>query len=188
MVQPLEGFLVSVNSPTYGLAPPLPSPLPLRICLQGSTSRGFAPAMSIRQARLSFCVTPSVPNDGIGMLTDCPSPTAFALGLGPTNPPRMTLAAEPSDLRRQRFSLCSRYSSQHSLFQSLHRSSPSGFAVMERSSTKSPSAERLAPIAFECDWRLALGDTPTSAVSVRRFSPVIFSAQEHLTSELLRTL
>ena len=136
MVQPLEGFLVSVNSPTYGLAPPLPSPLPLRICLQGSTSRGFAPAMSIRQARLSFCVTPSVPNDGIGMLTDCPSPTAFALGLGPTNPPRMTLAAEPSDLRRQRFSLCSRYSSQHSLFQSLHRSSPSGFAVMERSSTK----------------------------------------------------
>ena len=135
MVQPLEGFLVSVNSPTCGLAAPLTPRLKLRICLQLSTPWRFAPPMSNGEARLSFCVTPSVPNDGIGMLTDCPSPTAFALGLGPTNPPRMTLAAEPSDLRRQRFSLCSRYSSQHSHFQSLHRSSPSGFTVMERSST-----------------------------------------------------
>ena len=73
---------------------------------------------------------------GIGISTDCPSPTAFALGLGPTNPPRMTLAAEPSDLRRQGFSPCSRYSSQHSHFQSLQSSSPSTFSAMERSSTK----------------------------------------------------
>ena len=149
------------------LTAPLTPQLNLRICLQVSSSRRFAPAMSNRQARLSFCVSPSVLNDGIGMLTDCPSPTAFALGLGPTNPPRMTLAAEPSDLRRQRFSLCSRYSSQHSHFQSLQQSSPSAFSAMERSSTK---------------------QFPVSVVSVARLSPVIFSAQEHLTSELLRTL
>ncbi len=170
MVRPLEGFLVSVNSPTCGLAAPLTPRLGIRICLYPSAPRRLAPPMSNGEARLSFCVSPSVPTDGIGMLTDCPSPTAFALGLGPTNPPRMTLAAEPSDLRRQRFSLCSRYSSQHSLFLLLHRSSPSGFSAQERSSTI-PSVLQLE-----------------SAVSVRRFSPVIFSAQEHLTSELLRTL
>lgn len=137
MLHPLEDFLVSVNSPTYGLAPPLTVPLNLRICLQVSSSYCFAPAMSNGQARLSFCVSPSVPTDGIGMLTDCPSPTTCVLGLGPTNPPRMTLAAEPSDLRRQGFSPCSRYSSQHSLFLLLHRSSPSGFHAQERSSTNS---------------------------------------------------
>src|SRR5438477_9872588 len=91
--------------------------------------------MSNGQARLSFCVSPSVLSDGIGMLTDCPSPTTFVLGLGPTNPPRMTLAAEPSDLRRQGFSPCSRYSSQHSHLLSLQSSSPSTFAARQRSST-----------------------------------------------------
>ena len=171
MVQPLEGFLVSVNSSTCGFAAPLTPQLNRRICLSVSTSWRFAPGMSNSQARLSFCVTPSVPKDGIGMLTDCPSPTTFVLGLGPTNPPRMTLAAEPSDLRRQRFSLCSRYSSQHSHLLSLQWSSPSIFTAKQRSST-----------ITECF------STPQSAVSVGRLSPVIFSAQEHLTSELLRTL
>ena len=170
MVQPLEGFLVSVNSATCGLAAPLTVSLNGRIYLPISTSYCFAPGMSNSQARLSFCVTPSVPKDGIGMLTDCPSPTAFALGLGPTNPPRMTLAAEPSDLRRQGFSPCSRYSSQHSHLLSLQSSSPSTFSAKQRSSTITS--------VFQLE----------SAVSVGRLSPVIFSAQDHLTSELLRTL
>ena len=161
-----------MNSPISGLnGTTITPPLNRRICLPVSTPCCFAPAMSNGQARLSFCVSPSVLPDGIGMLTDCPSPTTFVLGLGPTNPPRMTLAAEPSDLRRQGFSPCSRYSSQHSHFQSLQQSSPSAFNVMERSSTILPTIGWLK-----------------SAVSVGRLSPVIFSAQEHLTSELLRTL
>src|SRR5258708_17104027 len=108
--------------------------------------------MSNGQARLSFCVSPSVLSDGIGMLTDCPSPTTFVLGLGPTNPPRMTLAAEPSDLRPQRFSLCSRYSSQHSLLLSLQLSSPSTFAPKLLSSTLFPTRS-LAPL---CPFRWTL--------------------------------
>ena len=89
----------------------------------------LAPTLSCWPAELSPCVTPSVLTSGIGMLTDCPSPTARALGLGPTNPTRMTLASEPLDIRRGGFSPPLRYSSQHSHFGSLHPSSPSGFVV-----------------------------------------------------------
>ena len=53
---------------------------------------------------------------GTGILTRCPSPTALALGLGPTNPTRINLASETSDLRRMCFSHISRYSCQHSHF------------------------------------------------------------------------
>ena len=76
----------------------------------------LAPTMSIRQAELSDCVTPSLPFRGTGIFTGCPSPTARALGLGPTNPTRITLASEPLDFRRRRFSRRFRYSSQHSHF------------------------------------------------------------------------
>ena len=107
-------------------APPT-APLKPRICLGLSSPCGLAPPMSNGEARLSPCVTPSVCVRGIGMLTDCPSPTARALGLGPTNPTRMTLASEPSDLRRRRCSRRFRYSSQHSHFWPLQRSSPSAF-------------------------------------------------------------
>jgi hypothetical protein len=145
--------------------------------------------MSIGQARLSFCVSPSVLIYGIGMLTDCPSPTAFALGLGPTNPPRMTLAAEPSDLRRWGFSPHSRYSSQHSHLSSLQQSSPSAFSARQRSSTKGRSLGHsdIQSACRVCNAQMTQSPIP-SVVSVARFSPVIFSAQEHLTSELLRTL
>src|SRR5919199_2437110 len=40
---------------------------------------------------------------GNGISTVCPSPTPFGLGLGPTNPPRMNLAAETSAIRWGRF-------------------------------------------------------------------------------------
>jgi hypothetical protein len=74
------------------------------------------PTMSNRQAELSDCVTPSLPFRGTGIFTGYPSPTALALGLGPTNPTRITLASEPLDFRRRRFSRRFRYSSQHSHF------------------------------------------------------------------------
>ena len=57
---------------------------------------------------------------GTGILTRCPSPTALALGLGPTNPTRINLASETSDLWRTWFSHVSRYSCQHSHFWTLH--------------------------------------------------------------------
>ena len=41
---------------------------------------------------------------GAGILTSCPSPTPCGLGLGPPNPPRMTLPEEPSGFRWADFS------------------------------------------------------------------------------------
>jgi hypothetical protein len=64
---------------------------------------------------------------GTGMLTCCPSPTTFVLGLGPTNPTRTNLPSETLGLRRTRFSRVSRYSCRHSLFRSLQQSSRSAF-------------------------------------------------------------
>ena len=72
---------------------------------------------------------------GIGISTDCPSPTAFALGLGPTNPERINLPQETLDIRRARFSRAFRYSCRHSHFRPLQPSSRSTF-----------TAERNAPL------------------------------------------
>ena len=41
---------------------------------------------------------------GAGILTCCPSPTAFALGLGPANPGTICVAQETFPLRRGGFS------------------------------------------------------------------------------------
>ena len=68
---------------------------------------------------------------GTGMLTRCPSPTALALGLGPTDPTRTNLASETLGLRRTRFSRVLRYSSQHSHFCALHPSLRSSFAAAQ---------------------------------------------------------
>jgi hypothetical protein len=61
------------------------------------------------------------PPPGTGMLTRCPSPTPFGLGLGPTHPTRTDLPSEPFDFRRTGFSPVFRYSCQHSHFWPLHR-------------------------------------------------------------------
>ena len=124
---PTKLFLAVQTHRLVALAAPPTTPLKRRICLSLSSAYGLAPPMSNGEARLSLGVTPSVLTRGIGMLTDCPSPTARALGLGPTNPTRITLASEPLDLRRRRFSRRFRYSSQHSHFWSLQPSSPSTF-------------------------------------------------------------
>ena len=99
---------------------------------------------------------------GTGILTRCPSPTAFALGLGPTNPTRMNLASETSDLRRTCFSHVSRYSCQHSHFWALQPSSRSTF-----------SAPRTLP------YRPRAVPRPRARGFGARLSPVILSAQNH---------
>ena len=109
---------------------------------------------------------------GSGISTGCPSPTAFALGLGPTNPERTSLAQETLGIRRVRFSLTSRYSCRHSHFCPLQPSSRSTFA-----------ANRTLP------YHPRIGKpTHRSVASVPSLSPAEFSARIHLTSELLRTL
>ena len=84
------------RSPTPLAPPRLRRPKPRRL---GRT-------LSIRHARL-----PSLgPHDdqqtlsGAGILTSSPSPTADALGLGPTNPPRTNLPEEPLGFRWADFS------------------------------------------------------------------------------------
>ena len=66
---------------------------------------------------LPRCVPPSLITlpSGTGILTSCPSPTALALGLGPTHPQLMTIAAEPCGIRWGCFAQPSRYSYRHSL-------------------------------------------------------------------------
>ena len=124
------------------------------------------PSPSIRRVGFPVCVTPSLCLCGSGILTGCPSPTPLGLGLGPTNPTRIALPSETLDFRRIRFSRISRYSCQHSLYCSLHRSFRYGFSAYSTLPYR-PSG----PVA-----------------SVVSFSPVTFSAQNRSTSELLRTL
>ena len=127
------------------------------------------PPSSIRGVDLPCCVSPSLCLGGSGLLTGCPSPTPSGLGLGPTNPTRTDLPSEPLGFRRIRFSRILRYSCQHSHSCDLHCSLQYSF----------------------CD-HTTLPYQPTrrvgSVASVASFSPVTFSAQDRLTSELLRTL
>ena len=109
---------------------------------------------------------------GSGISTGCPSPTTFVLGLGPTNPERTSLPQETLGLRRVRFSLTLRYSCRHSHFRPLQPSSRSTF-----------TADGTLP------YHSSIGKPiDQSVASVPSLSPAEFSAQIHLTSELLRTL
>jgi hypothetical protein len=81
----------------------------------------------------SLALPPGVPPSlitelgGTGMLTRCPSPTARALGLGPTHPQLINMAAEPWGIRCGGFSPPSRYSDRHSLSSPLQPCSRSTF-------------------------------------------------------------
>jgi hypothetical protein len=88
----------SVNAPAD-----LPTRAPYRL-------GGFAPP------DLPPCVPPSLvtASRGTGLVTCCPSPTPCGLGLGPPHPQLISMAAEPSGIRWERFSLSSRYSCRHS--------------------------------------------------------------------------
>lgn len=120
-------------------------------------------------AHLPFCVSPSLIRAGIGMLTDCPSSTHLCLDLGPTNPMWTDLASETLGIRRSRFSRDLRYSCRHSHFCSLHRSLPYGFVA----------CRTLPYHCRSCDLTVHFfGDV---------LSSFTFSAQDRLTSKLLRT-
>ena len=94
------------------------------------------------------------------------------LGLGPTNPERTSLPQETLGFRRVGFSPTLRYSCRHSHFRPLQPSSRSTFTadgtLPYQTTTGEPAMESVA--------------------SVPSLSPAEFSAQIHLTSELLRTL
>ena len=109
---------------------------------------------------------------GSGISTGCPSPTTFVLGLGPTNPERTSLPQETLGLRRVRFSLTLRYSCRHSHFRPLQPSSRSTFTADGTLPYHPPTGKPAG----------------RSVASVPSLSPAEFSAQIHLTSELLRTL
>ena len=85
----------------WGLHPPL-------ALASRSSHHGICLAMlptSLDGARLAAAHSPQfLPSvkrttTSTGMSTGCPSATAFAYALGPTTPPRIILAAEPSGLR-----------------------------------------------------------------------------------------
>ena len=109
------------------------------------------------------CVPPSLKRSvgGIGISTDCPSPTPHGLGLGPTNPRRTNLASEPWGLRCGGFPPPLRYSYRHSHFRSLQRCSRSAFAV---------------PGTLPYHARV----TQASIASVRHLSPGGLSAPAHV--------
>ncbi len=148
----------------FPVTPSLSSSL-LTGCLDGKA------ASAHRRPRARHLAVQTV-SGGIGISTDCPSPTAFALGLGPTNPERINLPQETLDIRRARFSRAFRYSCRHSHFRPLQPSSRSTF-----------TADGTLPY-----HRSAPEGAGRSEASVPGLSPVGSSAQNHLTSELLRTL
>ena len=118
---------------------------------------------------LSFCVTASVKR--IVVVQEY-QPVVHRLrllssALAPTYPERTNLPQETLGFRRQRFSLCSRYSCRHSLSNTVHGLSQFRF-----------SPYSLLP------YRLL---TQSQDFGVW-FSPGTFSAHIHSTSELLRTL
>ena len=128
---------------------------------------------SNNRAGLPCHVPSSLLCSGAGILTCCPSPTPFGLGLGPPNPTRIDLPSETLDLRRTWFSHVSRYSFRHSHFCRPQRSLRYVLYLLQKAPL--PTRQVFPP-----------GLRP--AASVLGLSPVKFSAQDHLTSELLRTL
>ncbi len=113
---------------------------------------------------LPLCVPPSLVTIGCGtgILACCPSPTPCGLGLGPTHPQLINMAAEPCGLRWGGFTPPSRYSYRHSHLSPLQPCSRSTFA-----------ADDNAPLPC-----VAL--RYTSAASVVALSPGGLSAPEHV--------
>jgi hypothetical protein len=107
----------------FPVTPLLPSPLLIWL------PRGDRSRPSAHQRPRARHLAVQTIAGGIGISTDCPSPTAFALGLGPTNPERINLPQETLGFRCARFSRAFRYSFRHSHFRSLQRSSRSTFTA-----------------------------------------------------------
>jgi hypothetical protein len=149
-------------------------PLPVHLCrFRVRTIRGsyFLEACSrhpnpIRDDNIS---APSLPA-GPRILTWFPSATAFALALGARLTLRgLTLRRNPWTYGDRVSHSVDRYSCQHSRFRYLQHTLRYTFNGLRNAPL---------PRALAC----------TSAASVHGFSPVTFSAQDGLTSELLRFL
>ena len=123
------------------------------------------------QAGLSIPVLPIAQrcSSGTGIFTGLPSPTLFSLGLGPDSPwADSPCPRNPENFGERVSHPFSRYSCRQLHFCALHVGSRLPF-----------SAHRTLP--YQRSRNL-------SAASVICLSPPIFSAQTHLTSELLRFL
>jgi hypothetical protein len=116
-----------------------------------------------RPLGLPLCVPPSLVTSGCGtgMLTCCPSPTRCRLGLGPTHPQLINMAAEPFGIRWGGFAPPSRYSYRHSHLSPLQPCSRSTF-----------TADDNAPLPYRA--------SSVSAASVVALSPGGLSAPEHV--------
>ncbi len=170
----LAAFLGGTGQPARsGQRPASPSPLGQR--------PGGLPSPDSLPASTPCLRTPGVPcrvpaslvtvSGGTGISTRSPSPTAHALGLGPTHPQRISRAAEPSGIRRRGFSPLSRYSYRHSHSPPLHGPSPARFAA---------DGDAPLPRTRRSGSFRGFGD--------RREPRWILGAAAHSTSELLRTL
>ena len=110
---------------------PAPSHPPSDLALADlptSTSYGLG---GLAAPNLPPCVPPSLitVRRGTGLFTRCPSPAPLGCGLGPPHPQLISMAAEPSGIRWERFSLSSRYSCQHSLSHALQVTFPFPFTA-----------------------------------------------------------
>ena len=118
------------------------------------------------------CVPPSLitVHCGTGILTCCPSPTPRGLGLGPTHPQLISMAAEPFGLRWGGFAPPSRYLYRHSHLSPLQPCSRSTFPADDNAPLPRESKSRIRGFGADLEPRYIVG------------------ARARSTSELLRTL
>lgn len=114
----LRGFSRQFSFTRLGFGKPHPH------CHLSTSARAFLPSLIDLPAsmcrstlRLAPCVTPSVRTikSGTGISTSCPSVSALAYTLGPTDPKWINLASETLDFRCACFLQAIRYSYRHSL-------------------------------------------------------------------------
>jgi hypothetical protein len=153
-------------------------PAPLALASRSSTTgiyHGGLPT-SLDDARLVAALPPQSrpsvkrPSLSTGISTGCPSGSACAYPLGPTNPPRITLAAEPSGLRWWGFAP--------------HFSVTRSGIRTRLSSTAGLRCRFAAETTLPYQWSI---EGPFLSFGTR-LCPAGLSARRHATSELLRTL
>jgi hypothetical protein len=110
----LRGFSWRQTGATSG-----PEASPSRLALRGRLFQPPSPRLALGtslhlEAGAARRVPPSLPSNGTGIFTCCPSPSPFGWGLGPTHPTWIDLPSETSGVRRMRFSHIFRYSCRHS--------------------------------------------------------------------------
>ena len=180
-----EGAQVTITP--QGWDPPQRGGPAGRICLsRPPTGLEAHPA---RTRGLPSCVTPSLVAgaSGAGMLTGCPSPTPFGLGLGPPNPRWTSLPWEALGFRREGFSpSLSLLVPAFSLLLGPPALSV-GLQPQQNAPLPTPGAYPFGgrvPEGTHLPW----GSPERSAASAAGLSPVTFSAPGRSTGQLLRTV